>query len=151
MGYTHYWTLSKPRGVTAKNLEATYQKAIKACAKVVKAYNNGPIPREYRLSGYTAHTPIGAYGGLNVNGREDLAHETFIMREHFGEESFAFCKTARKPYNIVVVACLAILKYYLKDAIEVSSDGDALDFKDGASLASRILKRKIRIPIKGDI
>ena len=36
---------------------------------------------------------------------------------------FDSCKTARKPYDIVVCCLLVILKYHLGNMIEVSSDG----------------------------
>jgi len=142
MGYTHYWEFKKPKKGTADKIEATYQSAIKECARIVKAYyavNGG-------LSGFTAHTPIGKYGGLQVNGKGDDAHEEFSLREHyrqnFDEESFGFCKTARKPYDIVVVACLIVLKHRLKDLIDISSDGYSDNWKEGLRLAKNVLKLK---------
>lgn len=145
MGYTHYWQFKKPKKGTADKTEKTYQSTIKECAKIVKAYyavNGG-------LSGFTAHTPIGKYGGLQVNGKGDDAHEEFSMREHYRQnfegdpfDRCTFCKTARKPYDIVVVACLIVLKHRLKDLIVVSSDGYTDDWKEGLRLAKNVLKLK---------
>lgn len=144
MGYTHYWEFKKPKKGTADKTEKTYQTAIKECAKIVKAYyavNGG-------LSGFTAHTPIGKYGGLQVNGKGDDAHEEFSLREHYRQNfecddcRFPFCKTAQKPYDIVVVACLIVLKHRLKDLIEVESDGYTDDWEEGLRLAKNILKLK---------
>lgn len=146
MGYTHYWNFSKaPKGEAAR-VESAYKAALVECARVIRAYNAHCESIGYddgRLSGYSAHSKPGQYGGLNVNGKGDLAHETFAMREHFSEnESFGFCKTARKPYDAVITACLAILAYRLPGLISVSSDGRAKDWETGVKLARNVLKRK---------
>jgi len=145
MGYTHYWTFKKPKRGDAEKTEKLYQRAIKDCAKIIKTYydaNGG-------LSGYTAHTPIGTYGGILVNGAGDDAHEPFELREHFKQnfenkfkEGFNFCKTARKPYDVVVTACLIVLKHRLGDYINVSSDGYQHEWEEGLELAKRVLKLK---------
>lgn len=137
MGYTHYWGIKKVKGMT-KVLEDRYQKAILECQKVCNA-----AYKEFGgLSGYSAHTKPGVYGGINLNGKGEDGHETFIFREHFNENEGNFCKTARKPYDLVVTTCLAILKYRLGEAIYVSSDGDASDWTNGVAYARKILKLK---------
>ena len=74
---------------------------------------------------------------IRFNGREegDRGHETFSLQrmsdkrlEEYAERLdrnyiFDFCKTARKPYDIVVCCLLVILKYHLGNMIEASSDG----------------------------
>jgi hypothetical protein len=156
MGYTHYWTFRIPRGEKHPALEKKYQLALKECAKVAHVYNEECNMRGEdwaRLSGYTAHTPIGTYGGVLINGKESNAHESFELREHFKQNfegfggGFSFCKTARKPYDIVVTACLAILKYRLGNAIEVSTNGESMDWIDGILLARRAIKRKVPNPV----
>ena len=143
MGYTHYWTFNKGKRGTAAEIEAAYQQAMLDCAKVVKYY----YEREGGISGYTAHTKPGIYGGLNFNGKGEAGHETFIMREHYNQnDRSSFCKTARKPYDILVTACLAVLAYRLGDAVSVYSDGDARDWEAGVSLAQIILRRKVTAP-----
>lgn len=144
MGHTHYISFSSNRG-RAIQIETTYQKAIIKCAKVVRYYSEtfGGI------SGYTAHTVPGQYGGLNVNGSKRVgACEPFIMREHFSQnENFEFCKTRQYPYDTVVTACLIILKHYLGDSIRVTSDGHVSDWADGLTLAQKVLGLKtLRIP-----
>jgi hypothetical protein len=146
MGYTHYWTCKATRG-QARKIEAAYQRAIKECNTVIRFAKK----HECNLSGYNAHMKANEYGGIKLNGVGDDAHEDFTMREHFNQNIspfflYQFCKTARKPYDIVVVACLCILKDRLGDAIEVSSDGDASDWIDGAALARLVLKRRIDVP-----
>ncbi len=147
MGYTHYWEFRIPKRTDLKDVEEQYLKAIKECAQIVKTYykaNGG-------LSGYTAHTPIAKYGGLKVNGKGDDAHEDFTLAESFKknieEDFWGFCKTARKPYDTVVVACLIVLKARLGKHFEVSSDGYSDDWQEGLKLAQRVVKlQTLRIP-----
>lgn len=155
MGYTHYWRINPIKGKAEKQ-EKAYQNAIKKCQKIVSEYNKAVKsidPKdERRLSGYSAHTKVGQYGGLNFNGVGNLSHEDFSFREHFRENSdFDFCKTARKPYDVVVTACLIVMKHYLKDGINVSSDGDASEWNDGLELAKKVTKLKtLKNPIQDD-
>jgi len=145
MGYTHYWTFNKPKKGKARLAEKKYQSAVKDCAKLIRAYyiaNGG-------LSGYSAHTEAGKYDGILFNGKGSDAHEDFSLRATYKEnlDEFNFCKTARKPYDVVVVACLLILKYHLKELIHVSSDGFSEDWQEGQELAQRFLKtREILTP-----
>jgi hypothetical protein len=138
MGYTHYWTFKSPAKGTTKQVEADYQRACKAITKMLIAYNKArPSGAEDRLSGYSAFTTH--YAGVKFNGSKDCAHEDFILREHYKlNESFNFCKTAQKPYDVVVVAALTILKYYLKDNISIGSDGCAEDWEPGLLLAKQL-------------
>lgn len=143
MGYTHYWTFNKGKRGTATETETAYQKAMLDCAKVVRYW----YEREGGISGYTAHTKPGTYGGLTFNGKGDDGCEPFIMREHYNQNGRTdFCKTARRPYDILVVACLSILAYRLGDAISVYSDGDASDWHAGVNLAQTVLRRKVTVP-----
>lgn len=148
MGYTHYWSFVKTKKESKKN-EASYQKAIRACNKIIQGYNKAvkeQDPKHYaRLSGYSAYTSD--YGGLQVNGAGDYSHEEFLMREHFNQNGSDFCKTANKPYDVVVVACLIVLKHYLGNAFNVSSDGQRPDWVDGLDLATKYTKIKtLKIP-----
>ena len=147
MGYTHYFEFSKIKGNAQKN-EISYQRAILDCQKVIKYYS-----KKYGgLSGYSAHTKLGQYGGILVNGKGSDAHEDFALREHFNQnESFNFCKTARKEYDTVIVACLTILKHRLSSAIDVSSDGNTDEWSDGVALAKKVTKLKIKNPIINDV
>jgi hypothetical protein len=63
---------------------------------------------------------------FNGDASKYLDHETFVM-ERKPAQSFNFCKTARKPYDAVVVACLCSMKQAMGDKIEISSDGDEGD------------------------
>jgi hypothetical protein len=140
MGYTHYYTFKRSSTKTAEQAENALQQAVKDCTKILKTLKR----RGLRLSGYSANSAK-QYGGLNVNGAGDESHETFIVLEHFSQNvahGFNFCKTARKPYDQAIVACLAVLKWRLGECIDVSSDGDAKDWSHGVELAREILRRK---------
>lgn len=47
---------------------------------------------------------------------------------------FECCKTAFRPYDLVVTAFLIIAKHYLKDSIDVSSDGKMENWIEGMML-----------------
>ena len=58
---------------------------------------------------------------VRFNGRDEDGHETFMI-ERTGT-SWEFCKTARKPYDVYVVACLILLHHYNPEFVW-SSDGE---------------------------
>ena len=60
-----------------------------------------------------------------INGKDEESHEIFLVQKELVE--YSFCKTARLPYDLVVMASLIILKYYYGDAIKIDSDG--IDFE----------------------
>lgn len=149
MGYTHYWSFKSSHGNTDK-VEKQYQLAIKQCNKIIKGYNRQfEKGDDKRLSGYSAHAS--KYSGIHFNGVKDNGHEDFCLRAHYNQnDPRNFCKTARKPYDEVVVACLVILKHYLKDYIEVGSDGESVDFWEGCLLVQNVTRLKGLInPISG--
>jgi hypothetical protein len=82
------------------------------------------------------------------NNNKDLGHEIFdltpLPRARAWDSSldgFGFCKTARKPYDLMVKACLLICKEYLGDGIEISCDGDDEDWKPAIAFILSTLDR----------
>ena len=85
---------------------------------------------------------------ISFNGAGEMSHETmFIEREivfdlnenwdkyraeNFAKkgECFAFCKTARKPYDLAVQIVLILYKHHFSKVVEVSSDGDEADWAE---------------------
>ncbi len=67
---------------------------------------------------------------FNGDEKNDLDHETFCIEPD--KLDWDFCKTARKPYDLLVVACL-IAAHEILD-YEVSSDGGFEDWKEGIEL-----------------
>lgn len=76
---------------------------------------------------------------IQFNGTGDEAHETFTIEQSYmgtfkqwkGNKLFEFCKTARKEYDTVVVACLIILKHHFGNDVVVQSDGYADEWQIG--------------------
>jgi len=71
---------------------------------------------------------------IRFNGKDDEGHETFMLTPD--PSDFNFCKTAQKPYDLVVVAILCLLAH--RTDTGVSSDGDRSDWAEGLKLAQRV-------------
>ena len=146
MGYTHYWNIRvlapspQERALLTRTAGAARQRLwTKAVSDMTKVIRKSPVP----LAGpHGEGKPELKKTSVAFNGVGPNAHETFDFPEQDG-----FCKTAQKPYDIVVVACLAIAKDVFGNEIEVSSDGGAEDWDAGVRLASKVLGRDIDNPI----
>jgi len=90
---------------------------------------------------------------LNGDNSKDLDHETFSLdlfeyspmyRGDYDMEKgvFGFCKTARKPYDLVVCVSLLIMKEHLKEDFGFSSDGGVDDWGHALSLYNKLFNRK---------
>src|SRR3990167_713411 len=123
MGYTHYWHLN-PNGK---------QKDLSGCLDNIKKV----IEEHKQIIKYEedeAKPPLVTKEVIRFNGIGQDGHETFYFQyppdltdkpiKNDDGYIFACCKTARKPYDIVVCKCLLILKEYLKSDMQLSSDGD---------------------------
>jgi hypothetical protein len=132
MGYTHYWTWDA--FVDEKNHKA----ALQDCRKIIR---NSPIP----LGNWSGEGKPTLRNGFSINGLGDEGHESFIMKTEPDRADW-FCKTARKPYDIVVVACLCAMEDRLGKAFRARSDGDPHEWEAGRELASKVLKRDIKLP-----
>lgn len=139
MGYTHYWRIDRAAD------QELYEKALNDCRKIVQA-----CEEEYNLCNWAgdADTRPDYNDGLSFNGCEDDSHETFSLPAKACDSNWDFCKTARKPYDEVVVACLATLFEY--DVASMSSDGYPSELTDGVDLASEVLGRTIPNPLENN-
>jgi hypothetical protein len=66
---------------------------------------------------------------------------------------FQFCKTAGKPYDQTVTACLLVAKKHLGDYIRLSSDGTFEEYVDGAEtqwIASPESARDLYVRVMGE-
>jgi len=124
MGYTHYW---RP----LKGIEpTTFARLSKEAARVAS------IVKSEALAGAgLGKDPEFTSEVIRFNGKDGEGHETFLLTADPSE--FNFCKTAQKPYDIVVVAILCLLAHHTE--IEVSSDGRADDWAAGLKLAQRVV------------
>ena len=132
MGLTHYWAIE----TTKKGMERKYQRALFKCAQLVRAYSE----KYGGISGFTAHTEPGLYKGLHINGSKNSGMgEDFVLTEKFKEnEPQSFCKTNGHEYDILVVACLHILKHELGESFNWSSDHRPEHLLPGKQLAQKV-------------
>jgi hypothetical protein len=124
MGYTHYWY---QKGNVAPEV---WGKITEAVEKIIAAKPKVKIRREYN----SISSPLINEQEISFNGIGDLGHETFWLtreqqptpqwqaRPHLG--TFSFCKTANKPYDLLVCATLLIAKCYADDVFTLASDGE---------------------------
>lgn len=111
MGYTHYWTdlgTNKPLPAEAVNHINTITGS---------AYRAGIIQREHD----DPRPPLVTPQEVRFNGVGAGGHETFRFHTAL-EDTFARCKTARKPYDAVAMRVLLVLGHY-REGLVIRSDG----------------------------
>ena len=118
MGYTHYWEIKNDI-----SLEHFKQLQL-AAVKIVEASD------VFVMFGINTH-PL--HLNIIVEGINEGAHETFCLSPN--TVKFEFCKTARKPYDEIVVAIL--YHAHVMRLLEFSSDGNEEDLTVGKALARR--------------
>jgi hypothetical protein len=111
VGYTHYWDMPEKMVVSKTQMKLLQE-----------------ILDEHRplLSGYDGTgEPVLTNDLISLNGiGPDDDHETFRVVMNKGErdaDEWGFCKTARKPYDIVV--CKMLLVLTLTKDFNIRSDG----------------------------
>jgi hypothetical protein len=158
MGYTHYWTQTRDFDETTMgDIAGAVRRIIKTASgrKVENHYTNGGEVT-LKICGYDGTgSPTLSKTEISFNGEgPNLDHETFYFtakRElpYEGAEAdrmgWRFCKTAHKPYDVVVTACLTFLQ--ADYGFEVSSDGDIDDWDAGVKLAEEALGRSFANPL----
>jgi len=123
MGYTHYW--SRPKTFTVKSFTA----AAADCERVVKS-----LKCQVQRESDDTTPAVFSRDSVRFNGVGDAGHETFAIPRVFtriyeGQKSDKdgwsdFCKTAAKPYDLAVCACLVVFKHHYEEKFIVASDGD---------------------------
>lgn len=133
MGYTHYW---KIRGtIDPENWANIVDDAKKLVEK-------SPVKIVYEYD--TTDAPQVNDSAIHLNGQGDDGHETFCLMP--GMTDFEFCKTANKPYDLIVCAILAVAASHT-NYIRVTSDGEPEDWAEAMVYASSILGRPIVCPL----
>jgi hypothetical protein len=132
-GYTHYFTWhQKPSPEQLKACIEEMRKIIEASKDVL----GGP-----EGTGQPMVTDV----EIVFNGLGDAAHEPFVFP---GQAGFNFCKTAFKPYDAAVCACLMVARDHFPAALlEIGSDGEWTDWQEGKDLYVRVLNRPPQNPI----
>ncbi len=146
MGYTHYWKAEKPRPFTQEEW-----RDIKTKFGALVAH----LPETTKTAGgFFADSPLAVivqgdpeviwFEGWGKREKEDLSHETFVLEKSPGE--FQCCKTARKPYDLLVCATLIMIHGNAPGVLDISSDGDAGDWKPALEYVRSVLGPDYELP-----
>ena len=111
MGYTTY---QKQENWDEQDREG-WKKALPIVKKILKKHKD---IIQYECD--NSKRPVANQEEIRFNGIGDDGHETFLVR-NMGTK-FSFCKTARKPYDIVVSEVCLVLKAFCPH-FDLSSDG----------------------------
>lgn len=135
MGYTHYWRMTDADPLR-------WAAALEAACEIVRA-SHVPLG-DWEGNGSPEADP---FEGINFNGVGGDGHESFCLPSPTETKpDFAFCKTAGKPYDVIVTAVLAAVESIAPECISVTSDGTWTDWEEGVMLASKVLGRSIPTP-----
>lgn len=134
MGYTHYFTQSR-------DASAAEWSAITADFR--KLYAGGLLPTIRFGENHAAHPEI-SDDLVYFNGVRDNGYEPMLLA--IDGEDFQFCKTARKPYDLAVVALLIIAHYHAAEVWRITSDGHAFDWQPGLDVVQHHLYADAGLP-----
>lgn len=143
MGYTHYWNWD-PATPWNEARQAGVERALMDMIKIVRHGTKagllcGPMGDGKPALDHDARAPR----AIGFNGCGDDAHETFSFPTGWSGGLGSFTKTARKPYDAYVVACLLAARAHIPLRIlSIGSDGDAADWEAGAKLYRTVLKKQ---------
>lgn len=144
MGYTHYWT--QTRSFTLDEWTET-SADIREILTYVENLCGVPLADG---AGDGGTRPEFTDRHVMFNGVGEDAHETFVLLRTRAKAwpggclGADFTKTARKPYDIAVTACLCYLAS-VSETHSVSSDGKGANFVAGLDAARKALPRKANI------
>lgn len=128
MGYTSYWEYKPDAIEDTEKLRKMFNRASKQIKKFADFITTNKSEVYKICGGLGKGKPIFNESEVWFNGdrSQHLDHETFKI--HWSENSNGFCKTARKPYDLLV--CFALLTFaeiFPKEAFSFSSDGTMAD------------------------
>jgi hypothetical protein len=131
MGYTHYWKQTR-------NLTPAEIGDIVACVHKVNDAT------DVLIAGWNGKgEPTLGPDRVTFNGVGDDGYETFTI---VADKGLSFCKTDRRPYDVVVTAMLTILA--ADYGFKVQSDGNFGDWEHGVRLASKAMGKIYRNPLR---
>ena len=139
MGYTHYFynKLNKEQITSAMNdIEQIIQNGTDEDGRIEGGKIGNPASFDKKKE-----LPIcdRENGVINFNGdvnlelgvehywNSELNHENLVVAPFTGDDEFSFCKTARKPYDKLVVATLFHLGYLFPNSFHWASDGNLIE------------------------
>jgi hypothetical protein len=133
LGYTSYWN-NQPK----EHNQAKWDMFLGAVKHVAS-----DLPDEVVLGDWDGEggEPLFSKNVIRFNGVGEMSHETFsIYRKPKPEQrEFDFCKTARKPYDLMVCATLSLYWHFFKDeGVKIDSDGDKSDWEPARDLVKKV-------------
>mgnify|MGYP000085430256 CR=1 FL=1 len=151
MGYTHYWNQSRAftdeEWTKVVDIFETCLNAAQDKNIVITLSDETKKPSAHEILQELRELRSGEKTRIYFNGLEgsdDLAHETMVLTKDAG--GFGFCKTAYKPYDVIVTAFLCAVESLVGCPINTSSDGDAEDWQPGLQLAKFLFGPKVTLP-----
>lgn len=174
MGYTHYWNQRRDIPVKAWYVICADVRALIEKLPEKTDTAGGFYKDEWLRVGFESDSNERAlvdekqirFNGLGVaqekrpHVRDDLGHETFLItRKKRPIESWEdlaryrrvgagdFCKTSRKPYDLLVCAVLLVVLHHADGAFTVGSDGGPSDWQPAIAFANGVLARSHPNPI----
>lgn len=154
MGYTHYFK-RKIDGSNDLNAYATFREGAEKIILEAQATGITIADGFGDKAGYWENTE----NRVAFNGLDDDSHEAFAweaicpMQPDYAKSKpmhFDFCKTAQKPYDAAVTACLILLKQVYGDAVEVSSDGYWSEWQAGRDLYATVFGVEAPAPFEDE-
>lgn len=132
MGYTHYWMFDPNKVQDTETLRKKFKRASSYVKNFVRFMNENKSDVYKICGGNGTGKPIINESEIWLNGdaAQQLDHETFSLHWYRPNERGAmrdFCKTARKPYDLIVCFSLLIFAEIFPEAFEFSSDGGMRD------------------------
>lgn len=127
-GYTHYWTWKvEPDPPRVERAVAEMNRIVEARRAILEVED------------------AGGPNAIFFNGIGDGAHEPFVFP---GKVGFQFVKTAMKPYDAVVTACLIVARdHFTREELAISSDGTWDAWRHGRDLYIEVLERQANSPL----
>jgi hypothetical protein len=153
MGYTHYWY--RPETLNAVTFRLFAEDVRQLLAHLPEHSSSA--------GGYFEDDPLVIRGWngteepeitsslvlFNGDREQDLEHESCYIPRIFEPQTwerpdpehenmyFQFCKTARKPYDLLVTATLIRFKHHFPE-VDIGSDGYAKDWIEGLKLCTAV-------------
>lgn len=146
MGFTHYWDMS--RDISERNFKKL-TKDMKLIEEFLKDSDKldkltGGMYKDVTLHFANGDGKTVLYDEeqfcFNGDGSKGLDHESMHIRLG-ANDSWTFCKTARKPYDLAVTLILMSLKYHIRST-KVSSDGNNEDWHSAFVVWEKVFPRR---------
>ena len=141
MGYTHY--TNQKRAFTV----AEWEEVTSDIKEILTYVEHGCGIPLANINGEPLTHPTFEAKRIMFNGLGDDAHEGFVIDRkwirdfEWQDRGSSFCKTANKPYDLAVTACLCYLSS-VTETHTVTSDGRGADFVAGLAAAREAIPRK---------